>query len=90
MHDCFSIKSEMFVEIIDATCLTKMLDAKRSSFLACDRAKPCQNRRMSVNDGDDCAMGRQLAEHSLNMTPGAPVATNSRNSSNRCENCHVM
>src|SRR5262249_57387666 len=44
-----------------------MLDTKRAYAVAGDGAKPGERRRMTIEHGDDGAMGRQLLEQPLDM-----------------------
>src|SRR5262249_54149287 len=65
--DRLGVDAVVTIEIGDRAGLAKMLDTERAYAVAGDGAKPGERRRMTIEHGDDGAMGRQLLEQPLDM-----------------------
>ena len=60
----------MTVKFANRAGLPEMLDTQWNGSVACDRAEPGQRGRMPVNDGDQVAMRRQVAQQGFHRRLG--------------------
>src|ERR1700676_5322387 len=59
-NDRVGVDAVVAIEIGNGAGLAEMLDAERPHPMAADRAEPGERRRMTIEHGDEAAMGRQV------------------------------
>src|SRR5436190_16238027 len=65
--NCVGIDAVVPVEVRDGAGLAEMLDAERTRAMSVHGAEPRESRGMSVEHGDDAAVGRNLSEQFFDM-----------------------
>lgn len=74
VNDGVGVDPEMSVQVFNGAGLAKMFDPERSHPVPGHRPQPRQRRGMTVKDGHDQTMARQIAEKALDMArPAGPT-----------------
>src|SRR3984957_15396630 len=73
-EDRLRVDPIMTIKIGNGARLAEMLDAERTRPVPDHRAEPGESRRVPVDDGDQAAMGRNLAQQPFDMTRGVHEA----------------
>jgi hypothetical protein len=66
-HDGVRVDAVVPVEVADFSGLAEVLDAERTHPMTAHGAEPGERRRVTVEHGDDAAMGRHLGKQPLDM-----------------------
>ena len=73
--DGINVDPEMAIKITDCSGLTKVLDPERHSTVPGDSSEPGERCGMTVDDGDERAMGGQCAEQPLSKALRTDVSS---------------